>query len=88
MICLWRQGPTKQRQESVALGFLPVVPLDLVEETRREVVEFLEKVGAGWEMAATSLRCNVLLDPEECYDGEDCCADAYDDTLVGSYEGF
>ena len=43
-------------------GFNPKIPLDVAKETREEIVEFLEKGGAEWQMAATSLHDDVLLD--------------------------
>ena len=47
-------------------GFHPKVLLDLTKETREEIVEFLEKV-EQWQMAATSLYDEVLLDTEKCH---------------------
>ena len=66
-------------------GFHPKVPLDLTKETRGEIVELLDKL-EQWQMAATSLHNDVLLDSEECYECEADCACADVDTLVGSSE--
>ena len=49
-------------------SFHPKVPLDLTKETRGEIVEFLEKSGAEWQVAATSRHNDVLPDTEECYE--------------------
>ena len=49
------QDCTRQEQEWDAMDSTPKVPLDFAKETRGKVVEFLEKVGAEWQMAATSL---------------------------------
>ena len=48
-------------------GFHPKVFLDLTKETRREIVEFLEKVEQSGKMAAANLCNDVLLDTRECY---------------------
>ena len=60
------------------------VPLDLARERIKEVVEFLEKVETVREMAATSLDNDALLNSEECHEQADHCANAYDDSLMGS----
>ena len=65
-------------------GFHPEVPLELTRETRGEVVELLEKVEAVWEMAATSLHNDVLLDSEKRHVRASHRASACDDSLVGS----
>ena len=44
-------------------GFHPKVPLDLTKDTRGNIVEFFE-----WEVAATSMHDDVLLDSEECHE--------------------
>ena len=49
-------------------GFNPKVLLELTTETAGAVVKFLEKGGTKWEMTATSLHSNVLLDIEERYE--------------------
>ena len=46
-------------------------------------MELLEKGGADWKMAATSIHDDVLLDSEECHERETNCADADVDTLLG-----
>ena len=42
-------------------------PLDLTTETRREIVELLEKCGTKWTMAAARLHNEVLFDSERCH---------------------
>ena len=42
--------------------FHPKGPLDLTKGTRGEIVEFLGECGAEWQIAATSLHNDVLLD--------------------------
>ena len=49
-------------------GFHSKVPLDLTQETRGGIVEFLEESGAEWPVATTSLHNDVLLDSEECHE--------------------
>ena len=48
-------------------GFHPKVPLDLTKETRGNT-GILRESRAEWQMAATSMHNDVLLDPEECYE--------------------
>ena len=48
-------------------GFHPKVPLDLTKETRGDNCEVLREGGAEWQMAATSLYDDVLLDTKNCY---------------------
>ena len=69
-------------------NFHPKAPssLDLTKETRGQVVELLEKGGTKWNVAATSLYDDVLLDTEECHECEADCATADVDVLVGSSE--
>ena len=43
--------------------------------------------GTVWELAATSLHNDVLLDSAKCHDWAASCAHAYDDALVGSFGG-
>ena len=47
----------------------------------------LREGGTVWEMAATSLDNDALLNSEECHEYADHCAYAYDDSLMGSSEG-
>ena len=58
----WCQWCTKQKREWDVDGFHPKVPLDLMTETRRRIVEFLEMVEQ--KMAAASLYDDVLHDSE------------------------
>ena len=67
-------------------GFHPKVPLDLTKETRGENHRVLGEGGTEWQMAATSLPDDILLDSSECHERETNCADADVDTLVGSLD--
>ena len=60
-----QQDCTMQKQEWDATDSTQKVPLDVTKETRGEIVEFLERGGAEWQMAATSVHNDVLLDSEE-----------------------
>ena len=65
-------------------GVHPEVPLDLEQETRREVVEGLEKVeqcGRWPQQACTT----IFLDSEKCHERASHCAYACDHSLVGSF---
>ena len=64
----------------------PRVPLDLKKETRGEIVEFLENVGAEWKMAATNMHDDVLLDSQECHVRDHLRVHAHVCSLVGSRE--
>ena len=48
-------------------GYHSKIRLDVAKETRGEIVEFLDKSRAEWEMAAASLLDDVLLDSEDCH---------------------
>ena len=47
-------------------GFHPKVPLDLTRENKKRNSGVIGKGGAEWQMAATSLHNDVLLDTQEC----------------------
>ena len=67
-------------------GFHPNVPLDLTKETRKEIVEFLEKVEQSGKWQQQACTTMFLLIPEECCESEADCADAHVDTFVGGCE--
>ena len=58
--------------------------MDLTRETKRSVVEFLEKV-EQWEMAAANLHDHVFLDSKERHERAPHCVAVYDDSLVRSF---
>ena len=68
-------------------GFHPKVPLDLAEETRREVVEFLENVERSGKWPKHACTTMHVLIPKIVASERAGCAHADVDTLVGSYEG-
>ena len=65
-------------------GFHPKVPLDLLDtRNKKGNCRVPREGGTEWQMAATSLHDDALLDFERDAD----CADADFDTSVGSMEG-
>ena len=53
------------------------------ERNKRRIGGLLGEGGTVWEMAATSLHSDVLLDSEECHERASHCASIYEDSLVG-----
>ena len=49
-------------------GFHPKVPLDLTKETRGRNRGVLGESGTEWQMVATSLHDDVLLDSQQCHE--------------------
>ena len=62
-------------------------PFGVGKRNKRRNCGVLGKDGTTWEMAATSLHDDVLLDTEECHEREADSANADVDTLVASSEG-
>ena len=65
------------------VGFSSKSLVGFDERNKRRIGGFLGKGGTVWEMAATSLHSDVLLDSEECHERASHCASIYEDSLVG-----
>ena len=63
-------------------GFHPKVLVDLSQEMRRNG-EVLREGGAVWEMAATTLHDDFLVDSEELHEPKPQCTFSHLDSVVG-----